>query len=252
MEALDQNLAKGIPTGCLVGVFHLPYFPPHYRFHFNAHNLVVYGKEGDRYLISDPVMQQPTSLTREELARVRFAKGTAAPRGRMYWLESLPSEIPLRRAIIKGIRRNAYDMLKIPLPFFGVKGIRYLARRLRQWPKKLGERRAALNLGQVVRMQEEIGTGGAGFRYMYAAFLSEASKILNDPELKKEALEMNRIGDLWRDFAIEAARVCKNRQSQDPEKSYGNLSRRLLEIADAEESLFRRLRRRVAAYPGPV
>lgn len=117
MEALDLKLAKGIPTGCLVGVFHLPYFPPHYRFHFNAHNLVVYGREGDRYFISDPVMQHTTVLTREELARVRFAKGTAAPRGRMYWIESLPSELPLRRAVIKGIRRNTYDMLKIPLPF---------------------------------------------------------------------------------------------------------------------------------------
>lgn len=252
MEALDRNLAKGIPTGCLVGVFHLPYFPPHYRFHFNAHNLVVYGKEGDRYLISDPVMQHPTTLTREELARVRFAKGTAAPRGRMYWLESLPSEIPLHRAIIRGIRRNTYEMLKIPLPFFGVKGIRYLARRIRKWPEKLGARKAALNLGQVVRMQEEIGTGGAGFRYMYAAFLSEASKILNDPELKKEALEMNRIGDLWRDFAVEAARVCKNRRSQDLEKSYAALSSRLLEIAAAEESLFLRLRHRMATYPAPV
>lgn len=130
-------------------------------------------------------------------------------------------------------------------------GIRFLARRVSRWPEKLGVRGAALNLGQVVRMQEEIGTGGAGFRYMYAAFLSEASKILNDPELKKEALEMNRIGDLWRDFAVEAARVCKNRQVQNLKESYAGISRQLLEIADAEEALFQRLRCRMAAYPNP-
>ena len=53
-QALDDNLAKGIPSGLQVGVFNLPYFPDEYRFHFNAHNLVVYGKEDGKYLISDP------------------------------------------------------------------------------------------------------------------------------------------------------------------------------------------------------
>ena len=72
-KALDENLEKGIPTGLQVGVFHLPYFPDQYRFHFNAHNMVVYGKEGDRYLISDPVMEFTTSLSGPELDKVRFA-----------------------------------------------------------------------------------------------------------------------------------------------------------------------------------
>ena len=33
-------------------------------------------------------------------------------------------------------------------------------------------------LGNIVRMQEEIGTGGGGFRFMYAAFLQEAGDVL--------------------------------------------------------------------------
>ena len=68
--------------GCQVGVYYLTYFPKEYRFHFNAHNMIVFGKEGDRYLISDPVMETPTLLTEYELQRVRFAKGALAPRGR--------------------------------------------------------------------------------------------------------------------------------------------------------------------------
>jgi hypothetical protein len=43
MAALDQALDHHIPVGLQVGVFHLTYFPRPYRFHFNAHNLVVYG-----------------------------------------------------------------------------------------------------------------------------------------------------------------------------------------------------------------
>ena len=69
-------------------------------------------------------------------------------------------------------------MLKTPLPVAGVGGIGFLADRLEKWPTKLGERNAALHVGQLIRMQEEIGTGGAGFRFMYAAFLQEAAPLL--------------------------------------------------------------------------
>src|SRR5690606_17667980 len=62
-QILDQNLKNNIPTGLQVGVYGLTYFPDEYRFHFNAHNLVVYGKTDTDYLISDPVMQETTTLT---------------------------------------------------------------------------------------------------------------------------------------------------------------------------------------------
>src|ERR1700755_828733 len=54
---LDQCLAEDRAVGCQVGVYYLPYFPKEYRFHFNAHNLIVYGKDDDNYLISDPIME---------------------------------------------------------------------------------------------------------------------------------------------------------------------------------------------------
>src|SRR6476620_1987865 len=73
-KALDENLKKNIPTGLQVGVYNLTYFPDEYRFHFNAHNLVVYGKTDTDYLISDPVMKSVTTLTNAELDKVRFAK----------------------------------------------------------------------------------------------------------------------------------------------------------------------------------
>ncbi|MEO6490536.1 MAG: BtrH N-terminal domain-containing protein, partial [Ferruginibacter sp.] len=60
---LDDCLESGQPVGCQVGVFYLTYFPKEYRFHFNAHNIIVYGKEDGRYLVSDPVMETVTSLS---------------------------------------------------------------------------------------------------------------------------------------------------------------------------------------------
>jgi len=240
MEALDNNLQKGIPTGCLVGVYHLNYFPPAYRFHFNAHNVVVVGRENGEYLISDPIMPKIERLSRQDLQKVRFARGTYPPRGRMYFIEKAPADFDLKKAIVKGIRHTCKDMLTIPVPLFGVKGIRYMARQMRKWPRKLGEKKASLYMGQVVRMLEEIGTGGAGFRFIYAAFLQEASRELNQPWLNDVSKEMTEAGDRWRDFAVIAGRIFKNRAGQ--EDNYFAAAEVLFDIADREERIYRKLR----------
>ncbi|MDR1455966.1 MAG: BtrH N-terminal domain-containing protein [Tannerella sp.] len=241
METLDRLLEQGIPAGCVVGVFYLPYFPKEYRFHFNAHNLCVIGKEGDVYTVSDPVSQVPNQLTHDELKRVRFARGTYPPMGKMYWVKHVPATAPdLRPAILGGIRLNCSRMLDIPLPWFGVRGIRTLAAKMRRWEEKLGAKKAALQLAQVIRMLEEIGTGGAGFRYMYAAFLQEAADMADRPAFRELSAEMTRIGDLWRNFAYEGARKFKKRG--DDVCTYDALADRLVAIADAEKRLFTRLR----------
>ena len=244
-NALDQNLKKGIPTGLQVGVYNLTYFPDEYRFHFNAHNLVVYGKTDIDYLISDPVMETITTLTHAELNKVRFAKGAFAPRGQMYFPIDVPKEIDLKGAIVKGIRNTCRDMLA-PVPIIGVRGIRFVAKQIRKWPIKHGTKKANHYLAQLVRMQEEIGTGGGGFRFIYAAFLQEASVVLENESLRELSLEMTAIGDLWRDFAVNASRVYKNRSVQ--EDVYNTLSKELLAIADKEGVFFKKLKNAIKPY----
>ena len=117
-------------------------------------------------------------------------------------------------------------MLKTPGPLIGVSGIRFLAKQLEKWPQKLGKRRSILYLGQVIRMQEEIGTGGGGFRFMYAAFLQEAADALNDNRLKDLSKKMTAVGDRWREFAVIGARNCKHRASEsDTFKSMADILR---------------------------
>ena len=240
MAALDRNLQQGIPTGCLVGVYHLTYFPPAYRFHFNAHNIVIIGKENGEYLVSDSIMPTIERLTADNLRRVRFAKGTYPPKGRMYFIKETASSYDLKKAIVKGIQQTCKDMLTIPIPWFGVKGIRYIAKRMRKWPQKLGETKASLYMGQMVRMLEEIGTGGAGFRFIYAAFLQEAAREMKQPWLNDMSKEMTEAGDRWREFALIAGRIFKNRAGQD--ESYIAASEVLFDIAEREEKIYRVLR----------
>jgi len=240
-EKLDELIEKGIPAGLLVGVFYLTYFPPEYRFHFNAHNLVVIGKENGRYYVSDPVMENIETLTDKELQRVRFAQGAFPPKGKMYWIRAVPEKIDIETAICRGIKKNCDDMLRIPVPIFGVKGIRYTANRLKSWDARYGEHKASLRLGQFIRALEEIGTGGAGFRFMYAAFLQEAALILNKPVLKDLSVEMTGIGDNWRNFAALGAKNLRDRGV--PATPYTELSELLLKIAGREEKVFAELDR---------
>lgn len=241
-QALDQNIEKNIPTGLQVGVYGLTYFPDEYRFHFNAHNLVVYGKTPDNYLISDPVMESVTTLTHQELEKVRFAKGALAPKGHLYYPVYTPKEINLENAIRKAIKKNCNEMLA-PVPIIGVKAIRMVARNIAKWPKKIGVAKTNHYLGQLIRMQEEIGTGGGGFRFIYAAFLQESAEILKNDELSVLSKEMTEIGDMWRDLAVQIARVYKKRSNQ--QDIYTTLSKNMLEIADREEAFFKKLKKAV-------
>ncbi len=239
---LDENLKNNNPVGMQVGVFNLTYFPEEYRFHFNAHNLVVYGKQGDNYLISDPIMETVTTLTEKELEKVRFAKGAFAPKGHIYYPIDFPKELDIKNAIVKGIKHTCKDMLA-PIPIVGVRGIRYTAKLIRKWPKKKGVKVANHYLGQIVRMQEEIGTGGGGFRYIFAAFLQESSKVLENEQLAELSKEMTVIGDTWRDFAVDASRIYKNRSAKND--AYNDVATQLEAIADKEEVFFKKLKKAI-------
>ncbi len=243
MRALDEFLVQGRPVGLQTCVFWLPYFPQDMRFQFNAHNLVAYGKRGDDYLLSDPVFEDAVTCPSADLQRARFAKGVFAPKGLIYYPESVPAAPDLEKAVRTAIKHTAKRMVDVPLPFLGVRGIRSLAKNLQRWPAKLGAHRARVWVGSVVRMQEEIGTGGAGFRFMYAAFLQEAAALLNLPALAEAGKQLTETGDRWREFAVRGAMLCKGQG--DEASAYAELAEILRDCADREERIFRALKNAV-------
>ncbi|HRL34475.1 MAG TPA: BtrH N-terminal domain-containing protein, partial [Neisseria sp.] len=182
MAALDRALDEGALVGLQTSVYWLPYFPAEMRFHFNAHNLLVYGRDGDDYLISDPVFENVQRCSRQDLQRARFAKGALAAKGLMYCVDAahMPSEsgLDMRGIIRQALLKNARQMLP-PVWFAGVRGMGTLAAKIEALPRSTDEAYGKLYLGHIVRMQEEIGTGGAGFRYIYAYFLEQAAERLN-------------------------------------------------------------------------
>jgi len=238
MRRLDELLAQGEVVGLQTSGYWLPYFPEDMRFHFNGHNLLVYGKEGDDYLISDPVAELPQRCASADLQKARFARGVMAPKGLLYFPDHIGRKEISADDIVKAIRKTTKIMLG-PIPLVGVRGMRMLARKV----AGLDRSEYALNyVGHIVRMQEEIGTGGGGFRFLYAAFLQEAAAITGIAVLGGLAGQMVDIGDGWREFALKAARMIRGREAFDPPR----LAAMLDGLAAREAGFFRDLKAAVA------
>lgn len=237
MDELDKVLDSGHPVGLQVGVYQLPFFPPEYRMHYNMHNMVIYGREGNQYWVADSVIPGDIQISREDLKRVRYPKGTFKPNGRMYYVKNIPENLDMQKGILKGLRKTVYEMTEIPFPLVGCKGIKYLSKKLRKWPETVGEKMASRFLGQLILLQEEFGTGGCGYRYIFGAFLSDAAKLMNDDKFTDFAKQTSELAAKWREFSYQGARNCKERSGA--EVTYDALADMLLDISDSEKKLYK-------------
>ena len=240
MDEMLHVLRSGQIVGLTTNIYWLSYFPNRFRFQFNGHNIIVLREIENGFRVSDPVLDKPMDCLKEDLIRARFARGPMEPHGFMYYPVSVNLHPDLRGACIRGMLDTCNMMLRIPLPIFGVRGIRFLARRIIKFDRTQGFEEACRQMGMIVRMQEEVGTGGAGFRYMYAAFLQEAAQLFGSQELDDLSREMTAIGDTWREFAVTAARIIKKRGKN--EETFAKAGGLMLICAGREEELFKNLR----------
>jgi len=244
MAFLDEQIENQIPVASQVDFYYMDYVPVWERVHINVHFMVVIGKEGSEYTVSDSYFPKPVQLKDESLLRGRFAGGNMSPKGFLFYPADVPKNVDLAKPITKGIRKACFNMLSLPVPFIGIKGIRLLARKVVDWPLLARDtEHLSHEIMKINILLEDQGTGGAGFRYMYATFLQEASAILNQPELKKRSEELMLIGDGWREISLFAARIGKNRDlGQDKLKQISDM---IMDRADVEEEFFKRLKKTI-------
>jgi hypothetical protein len=240
MLALDELLERNIPTAAQVDFFYMDYVPSWERVHINVHFLVVAGKEENRYIISDAYFPKMAGLDAASLEKGRFAGGNMSPKGFIYHLDSVPANIDFNKAIVKGISKACFYMLKVPVPFIGIRGMRMFARKITEWPKFARDtEHLSHEIMKINILLEDQGTGGAGFRFMYATFLQQAAGIIQKPQLAELSGELMKIGDGWREISLFSARIGKNRDL-GPErlKQLGDM---IADRAEVEEKFFRTL-----------
>ena len=217
-QELDKLVAKGVPVGIVVNILELKYLNDlGFKHDFNGHHMTVVGKEGKRYIIADTDSHLPNDnyVTIEDttMRSVRFRSGLSAPHGRMFYFEK-PSydytqTVDIKTAIIAGLKETCNNMLSIPMPWFGCKGIHYFAKDLRNWAKKYSDDKIDYLLYEYYRLIEQAGTGGAGYRYIYSNFLKQAADLLQNSTLDDCSQTMKKAAESWRTFTFYGSRHIK-------------------------------------------
>lgn len=238
VERLNLLLKDKI-VGIQTNIYWLSYIPKKFRFHFNAHNLIVLDKKDDEYTVSDPLLEAPAKCSTRSMLKARFSKGPLSPKGLLYYLDGSTTKINYEKAVRQSIKESIHRMLFIPIPYFGISAIKLLSKDIKKWGAKLSKDKANSYLSSVIRMQEEIGTGGSGFRYIYASFLQESGKKLQNQTLIDASIEMESIADMWRDFATLGIKVCRGKSDQ----TFNDVAEFLLNIYQKEKSFYKNLKK---------
>lgn len=242
METLDELLAQGHYVGAQVDFFYMEYLPDWTRVHNNVHFINIVGKQGDDYIISDSYHGRIATLNSDLLRKARWAGGHMAPKGYLYYPVKVTENIDLEKPIITGIKKACKNMLSLPVPFIGIKGIYKFADKVKTWPQLTRDiEHLSHEIMKINILLEDQGTGGAGFRYMYATFLKQASGIINNPYLDEMSERMMKIGDDWRSISYFAAKIGKNRDLGDDK--INELSQLIRKQGDNEKIFFSDLKK---------
>lgn len=240
-KELDELVESGVPVVVQVDFFYMDYIPQFARAHFNGHYIIVIGTRGDNYIVSDPYHPSFVEVPKKSVRKGRFARGEFSPKGFMLWNPVIPEKIDMKTGIKKGLKNVLFYNTKVPIPFMGYKGIKYFAREVKSWPALTRDldhlSHEIMNINIVL---EDRGTGGAGFRYMFATFLQEASVLFENDILKEQSKKWMDNGDEWRKVSLHVARIGRNREL-GPEK-LEELAELISSRSPAEQELFNEIK----------
>ena len=243
-KELDRLLEQNIPVAVQVDFYYMDYIPSWERVHANIHHIIIIGKEGDEYLISDSYYPQVARLHKDKLRMARFTGGYMAPKGFLYYPVAVPESIDYDKTVKKALKKVIKNMLGQPVPFIGIKGIRRFAKKILLWPELArSEDHLSHEVMKINVFLEDQGTGGAGFRYMFATFLREVSEILKNDAYLEFSKRIMEIGDEWRSFSVFAAKMGKNRELGSD--NFKVLSEKIYALADLEEKYFKDLKQAI-------
>jgi hypothetical protein len=265
--AADRLIADGVPVAASVDMFRMKYLPSFLRVHAPFHFIVLVGRRGDMYAVSDPYSEQVAHLSRDDLEASWETHAPLARDNLVCWLRQPPGEIDWRAAIREGIRATCRAMLPPPgirrlLWFVGVQGMRTYARKVAAWSHDY--RGVRLREGMIFNAIafEDQGTGGAAFRLMYGAFLQEVARRFEAEEIRELAEELIAHGRAWRAWSRQLVVLARPVPMDDDayddwyassgealREGLAELGRSFMGFADVELHFFERLRRAADRLP---
>ncbi len=180
--ALHDALDAGRPALLLTDIFHLPYFGS--RTHFPGHAIVAWARspETNTILVTDTERPDPVDVAGESMSQARFSNQLPfIHHGNMFAPHAILAD-PTTEQIANAIRYNAASLVAA-VPNSGIPALRTWVNDLPRWEQTGDWRWTTRFAYQVI---EKRGTGGGGFRRMYAEFLEEAAR--NDLRILQHGL----------------------------------------------------------------
>ncbi|MCP4680691.1 MAG: BtrH N-terminal domain-containing protein [Deltaproteobacteria bacterium] len=261
IDIANEMIDSGIPVAACVDMFYMKYLPSFLHVHAPFHFIVLMGRDGDTYAVSDPYSEPIGELGIDNLKAAWATHAPMAKDNLMVHIRGVPKSIDWKKCVKKAITKTCRGLLLPPVVknvffFVGVQGIRTYAKKMLLWPDKhKGSLFREGILFNAVGFEEQ-GTGGGGFRLMYGAFLQEIADMFATPALDDLAGQMIEHGKQWREISRKIIKVGKTLPMRDEEyeewysmnkgalkDGLREISDLFLERADFEERFFKDLQR---------
>lgn len=195
--ALEGLLDAGRPALLLTDIFHLPYFGS--RTHFPGHAIMAWQRNSTTVLVTDTERPDPILVEHDALTRARFSNQPPfMHNGDLFAPTSIDPDLSPER-IADAIRQNA-ALLLTGDSHSGLSALDTWINDLSRWETTGDWRWTTRFAYQVI---EKRGTGGGGFRQMYAEFLVEASQ--DDQRIRSHQLPtlMDECAQQWTKLAMQ-------------------------------------------------
>jgi len=191
ITALDENR----PALLLTDIYYLHYFNS--SSHFPGHGVMAWGYNKDEQFF------HVTDTERENLETVSFEKMKKARvsqmipficNGDFYAPQQLNKPIDLKSLCQQAIKENALRLLHSTDSTTGFSALQTLINDFSEWEHSQDWQ---WNCRFAYQTIEKRGTGGSGFRKMYARFLSEASQYLGSIKTLNLEEKMQKSAQSW-------------------------------------------------------
>lgn len=185
-------------------------------FHFGGHTIAIcgYNHEKETVLVTDTHFPNILEVPLDEITKGRNSTVDRfmAPNNLIYEF-SFPETIPELNSIIEGVLNKTGSLLlkqsgrvlRLMGIHTGTKGIEVLIKDLDKWAKLNQDKiksRCIQQAGFIGTKEENYGTGGGLFRYLFAEFLQEAASKLNNNSLNSLSDFYVQLGEKWESIAI--------------------------------------------------
>jgi hypothetical protein len=238
-KELLRMLEDGRPAIVFVDISKLPYMKGKEKCHMGAHAVVVAGidpSDNSAFVADRDKGMHAISLA--NLAEARYSAWNVNTMLKFTYPKTLS---PIASAIESAVSGAASRMLASRDKSSGVAGIRLFAETIPSLADEFGAKAAEAAVRNAAVSIEESDTGSGGFRRMYGRFLGEASRMLKDPEVTNLAVTMTGLGRQWSTVALKL----KKMEAKNMAAVLGQISKKVVEIADSEEELWRTLKNTV-------